>query len=704
MTYKPASIPNLPPGVDPALRNFLSAIKESLEVRLRQRGNALDASPTFQDLLDTGILKIKDGVTYIGGKAYSPEQLLGIVQTGIPGWITSDTAPPAPTGLVVDADKANVVLRWTASDFDNYAYTEIWRSTTNNLSLAEKVGSTSGNTYVDGLPDESQVYYYWIRDIALNYLESAFNNVNGTPTALGPGAILVTSGFVGSDVEFNWTTPVSNLAVSLYKLEVQVSGTWLPLDIASGNSYRFKAQWGGARNFRIAAIDINNNVGPFTSFTVTVVVPSAPISTQAFDGEQLVLSWQQPSGSLPIDHYEVYDTSIASANLVGFQYSTVFRTKVTWQAKTYQVIAVDSAGNQGAVRTVSVAVQTGLVYQNTPGDNTFSVTVIDNNVLFRWSNQPGSLPIAAYELRRGSTYAGSTLIGKKDGGFTTVFEAPQSQTTYTYRLVAVDTAGNYGTPSSATATVNQPPDYLLATNYVSTFAGTTSNAIADPSGALVLPVNTTETWASHFTSRSWASPSAQVSAGYPIFIQPGATSGYYEEVFDYGATLAAMKITVSYLLATIAGTVSAAVTITTALNSTFTSGVQNFTGDQAYVVNFRYVKFRVTVTATDDKGIASITNLTLKLDSKLKTQTGTVAANAADSGGTIVYLTDTKLSTGAKSFIDVDSITVSAQSTTPLYAIYDFVDVYQPLSFKVLLFDSSGTRVSGTVSYQVRGY
>jgi hypothetical protein len=80
MSYKPVSVPALPVNVDPQMRQFLSAVKESLEVRLRQRGNALDASPTFKDLLDTGLLKIKEGVTTIGGKQYTAEQLLGLVE------------------------------------------------------------------------------------------------------------------------------------------------------------------------------------------------------------------------------------------------------------------------------------------------------------------------------------------------------------------------------------------------------------------------------------------------------------------------------------------------------------------------------------------------------------------------------------------------------------------------------------------------
>lgn len=695
MSYKPVSVPALPANVDPQLRQFLTAIKESLEVRLRQRGNALDASPTFRDLLDTGLLKIKEGVTTIGGKQYTAEQLLGLVQFSLPSWITSDTAPPAPTGLVVTTDKTNTILRWNASAFDQYAYTEIWRSFDNNLSTAQKIGSTSGAEFTDGLPDAGYAYFYWIRDVAFNTLAGPFNDVNGAGTSLGPGGVTVTQAFVGPDVDITWPTPTSNLAVALYRIEYY-EGTWLPLDIVSGNSHRFRATWAGARQFRIAAIDINNEQGPYSNFTVTVVVPAAPDVTLTFDGEQALLLWTPPAGTLPIDRYEVYDTSISSITQLATLYATAFRTKVTWLAKNLLVRAIDSAGNPGSTRTVPVNI-------TPPSITSLTTEVIDNNVLFRWSNRAGSLPVRTFDLRRGTTWAGATVIGYKDGGFTTVFEAPQTQTVYTYWLAAIDTAGNYGTPVSVSATVSQPPDYVLATNFLSTYTGTRSNAATDGT-VLAMPVDTSQTWQAHFTSRSWATPQAQVSAGYPIFIQPGNLSGYYEEAFDYGGTLAAMKIGVSYRGTVLAGSVSLATTITTALDSGFTTNVQTFSGTQAYAINFRYVKVRITATATNDQGIVEVADLSVKLDTKLKSQTGSVYANAADSGGTTVYLTEDRTGTGVKTFIDVESITVSANSTSPVYAIYDFTDTYNPLSFKALLYNSSGTRISGTVSYSVRGY
>ncbi len=694
--YQPVSIPALPSTSDPALRQFLSAIKEALEVRLNKRGNALDSSPTFRDLMDTGVLQIKDGVTFIGGRSYTPEQLLGLVEYSLPSWITSDTAPQAPSGLVVSSDKTNTILSWTASTFDQYASTEIWRSSANNLSLAVQVGLTAGGYFTDGLPPAGTNYFYWIRDVARNpLLVGPFNAVGGTSTALGPSAPTVTVSFVGSDAVLTWPTPTSALAVQLYVLEYDNAG-WTPLATVAGNAHRFKANWVGARSFRITAYDINGAPSLAGAFSATVNTPVALTVTLVFDGEHVILTWSVPSATLQIMQYEIYDTSVSQSNLLGVLFSTVFRTKVLWASKTFIVRAIDSAGNAGANGVVVLSLALPVV-------SSLSAQVIDNNVLMAWTSTPGTLPILSFELRRGSTWAGAVLIGKKDGGFTVVFETPQAVTAYTYWLAGIDTAGNYGTPVSVTVTVTQPPDYVLAVNWVSTFSGVKSNARLE-GGALTLPINLTETWAQHFTARAWASPAAQISAGYPIYIQPGATPGYYEESFDYGTTLAAMKISVAYLLSTVAGTLTAAVTITVALDAGYTVGVQTFNAALAFAVNFRYVRVRVTVTATNDSGIGRLSNLLVTLDAKLKTQSGAVSANAADSGGTTVYLTDDRTITGIKNFVDVEAITLTALSTTAKYVVYDFTDTPNPLSFKILMFDSAGARATGTVSYTVRGY
>ena len=88
-------------------------------------------------------------------------------------------------------------------------------------------------------------------------------------------------------------------------------------------------------------------------------------------------------------------------------------------------------------------------------------------------------------------------------------------------------------------------------------------------------------------------------------------------------------------------------------------------------------------------------NLQLRLDIKHTVDGGTVSVNAADVGGTVVFFN--------KPFRDVDSITVTAKASVEQNAIYDFVDIPNPPSFKILLFNTAGARINGIVSWKARG-
>lgn len=708
--YRPISIPALPAGLDAGVRRFLEAIKQNVEVAAAQRGNPLDASMTFRDMVDAGLLSVKAGVT-IDGTYYSASELLNLVEFSVPDWVTSDTAPPAPAGLVVGSDKTNTLLTWTLTTFDQYLFTEVWRATSNNLSTAVLIGSTTGNTYVDSLPTTGTTWFYWLRDIAQNGLPGPFNAVSGTSATVGPSTTTMSHGFYGQMVELSWPTPVSSLAVQFYRIRYDAAPDIFDLAIISANSYRFAANWGGARTFRIRAIDINGNESTETTYVVTVTAPSAPAATIAFEGENAVITWpdltQPANGSLPIDHYEIYKDSVAANNLLSSQYTTRFSYKADWSgAKNFYVRAVDSAGNAGASATVSVDATLPGEVQN------FMAEPIDNYALMSWDAPASLLPIVTYELRRGTTWAGGEVIGTKTGLFTPIFETAGGS--YTYWIAAINSAGQYGTPTSRTVTLSAPPDYVLALNNISTYstggkvtASVKSNAYYDGDG-LVLPISTTQTWATHFTGNGWDQPIDQI-ASYPYYIQPAVSAGgtgYYQEEIDVGTTLAAMKVTVDYLLTALGGSPTSQCDITTSDQANFTGGsTTTYTNtQQAFATNFRYIRVKITVTAPTLAAVAKITGLAIKLDAKLKTFSG--MDTSLSSGGKTIYLTADKTSTGEKVFVDVDSITLTAagNSTTKIYTVYNFTDSPDPLSFDVYTFNSAGTQVANGFSYVVRGY
>jgi hypothetical protein len=265
----------------------------------------------------------------------------------------------------------------------------------------------------------------------------------------------------------------------------------------------------------------------------------------------------------------------------------------------------------------------------------------------------------------------------------------------------VDTAGNAGAERGVSATVNQPPDYIILTDWQADLSGgTLSNALYE-TGRVVLPVNTTETYAEHFTTPEpdWATPQDQVDAGFDIFIEPVPASGYYEETFDYGAVINSNTM-ISALLSSVAVDGAPVITPKLSVSANGTDWTDHDGVWQAMDSSFRYVKIRITVGSTGGDDLLVITGIRILLDLKEKKDSGNATANSGDAGGTQV---DFNIS-----FIDVQSITITpivtgTPGSIPIAVVEDFLDVPYPTHFHVYLYDYAGTRLSGDFSWAAKG-
>lgn len=324
--------------------------------------------------------------------------------------------------------------------------------------------------------------------------------------------------------------------------------------------------------------------------------------------------------------------------------------------RNFTIKTVDNLGNEstGYVKYVTKEVPN-------PASN-LRAQVIDNNVLLYWTMpSKTTLPVQDVIIKKGADYDTAEVIGTKNGAFTSLQERQSG--TYTYWVVVRDTDNQESEPISVTAKVNEPPDFIFYGQLQSTFTGTKSNAVIE-NNYLIIPVNTTETFEQHFTTRSWSTPQDQVTAGYPLYVQPVPTSGYYQEVFDFGAIISTSNITVNFSKVVVAGTVSIATKIEVSDDNT--NWVLVTDNDTVGIANnFRYVRVRLSASGTD-VSVCRISNLSVKLDTKLKSDSGNVSALSTDTAGTVANFT--------KEFLDVTSITVSPNSTTPVTAVYDFQD------------------------------
>ncbi len=445
----------------------------------------------------------------------------------------------------------------------------------------------------------------------------------------------------------------------------------------------------GVNTYWIKAVDNSGNYSVnATSVSITVQGANPPVVYARLSGASMLLSWGVQHGSFNTSDYEVrYGPSFAGSTHLAFVGGTSYATPVDFGgSRTFWVVARDGAGNVGNEGSTQITI-------TPPSTPTITSQVIDNNVLLYWTDCTQSLPIDTYEIRRGTSWVTAEPIGTKSGLFTTIFETVAA--TYTYWVAGIDSAGNIGTPGRLTVPVNAPPDYILKYDYFSIFNGTLNNAVMVGAN-LTFPINTSETFSQHFTTNGWGSASDQIAAGYPVYVQPTPASGYYEEVIDYGTTLPNIGISVYPTYSIVSGSPSVSTTISVSNTSESGPWTDYPNTNVVYAAGFRWVKVRITATSSDGKGVVQMSALEFKLATKLKNDGGTATVSAGDSGGTTVNFN--------VPFIDVTSITLTPQGTSPRTAIFDFSWAPNETHFKVLMFDSSGARVSGSVSWSVKGY
>lgn len=205
MSVRETKVPAIPDVRDDNVLDVLRAVKNVLEVREGNRGDALDQNVTLRDLTDLSILKT--GSTTLTSGTRVPVVSVTVNDDGYDP-TTDMTAPPAPTGLTATGGFTNVYLYWDGAQYKNHSYTEIWRATTNNLGSAVRVGTTISSVYSDpAAPDTT--YYYWVRFVSQANMTGAYNSTTGTSAST---AIDVSSAY---DEIFNNTVANGTYASSV---------------------------------------------------------------------------------------------------------------------------------------------------------------------------------------------------------------------------------------------------------------------------------------------------------------------------------------------------------------------------------------------------------------------------------------------------------------------------------------------------------
>lgn len=548
----------------------------------------------------------------------------------------------------------------------NYALEILYTSDTSMILQADWVGDA----------------YFKIFTIDVANIESISTVIVTIPKALPRNIGTVAFNPNGTNMRLSWD-PIAPTTLPIIAYEIRLVdanwGTILPPPLWKGYGHYLDVPFStsnlGDNNFYIKALDTDGRYSSIsTNVNALVVKPVAPFNVEHFftdtslTAATITISWSNVTPQFTLAGYEIsynYIKNSVPIDVVEFINSTTITFPANWIGnRDFSIRTRDVLGNYSDPIVVPI---TKLIPNPV---NSVRAQVIDNSVLLYWSMPTKtSLPLSHVFIRKEDSLGYSSVIGDKTGTFTSVFELAAD--TYTYYITAVDTDNNYSIETSTTASVSQPPDYIFNASYSSNFQAPSSilnSAVVDTENnvrSIVLPINTSETVASHFTSSAWSSPQDQVTAGYPIFIQPGTLTGYYEETFDYGNLLATSQVTLSLGGASISGTPSIIIYISVSadnVNYIEYSGVSS-----VYVSNFRWVRIRVKVTQNIAGDLYKINSLVVRLDAKELAYSSSTNAVSTDTLGTIVNF--------GRDFVDVNLISLTpANGTAKFTALYDFRD------------------------------
>lgn len=515
----------------------------------------------------------------------------------------------------------------------------------------------------------------------------------------------------------NWT-PVSDVDLREYEIRVgNGSSNWATATLVANirtAAYYYETRTAGTYKFFVKAIDTSGNYSVnAASVTSVVAAPSAPTVTYAIDGQDVVLEWNEPSSTFAIKEYEIrYGASYSAGTPVATVTALRYRFKANWGgARNFFVIARDVAGNDGADGTVTATITSPGAVANLRGWQ------VDNNPLIDWDVPvAGSLPVLKYNVYKSRSNIGDyDLIGTVDGTFFTYVE--QYSAIYTYRIRAVDSAGNEGTANTVDIPVSNPRDFFF---HVDDDLGPLDNMVLvncvdnqmpgfERALGIYVGANTTETWSQHFTNNSNSTIQDFIDDGYSYWFQPGvAGSGAASSEWskDLGAVVGEATIIFS-MSAVNAYLIDIVPTITIGYKTNIGDSWTNVVGqpgrlDHSVIgTNFRYVRFLVEYDVPTSTSNAFFYDFLIQVRTKKQTVEGQFAVSAGDAGagGTLQAF-------GNQSFLDVLDIQVTAEGTGAsdvAFVVLNFNDIPNPTFFRVILYNAAGTALSRNARYKVTG-
>jgi uncharacterized delta-60 repeat protein len=269
--------------------------------------------------------------------------------------------------------------------------------------------------------------------------------------------------------------------------------------VAAGRAFR--------NNFDLTLARYINEVATTTDTTP----PTAPAGlTATFNPttNAIELSWTAATDDVAVTGYRIF----RDGGLINTINVTTFSDAGVSGTHSYQVTAIDAAGNESALSNVASATVVGgdITPPTAPTALTATANLATSTIELSWTASTDDVGVTGYRVFRDN---GTTPISTVTG---TTFNDSNQLGTHVYTVAAVDAAGNQSPLSnSATATITIPEGSTLANLTVNpttvtapaTSTGTVTLNGAAPAGGVVVTLRSSD------TKKATVPPSVTVAEG-----------------------------------------------------------------------------------------------------------------------------------------------------------------------------------------------
>ena len=441
---------------------------------------------------------------------------------------------------------------------------------------------------------------------------------------------------------------------------------------------------------RLAAVVDPKPTVPKRSTAPPVPLP-LPVLTASFEltRTNVILRWVPPTTGFLL--YEVRRGSVweSATRLLSTGNSQVALDPTPVGTTPFLIKSINSAGDYSTdACAINVVV---------PPIGTFAITglAIGNAVTLTWTIPESVFTVNFFTVFRDAAPISAQLRGT----FFAIQEKAGGK--ITYGVQAEDIAGNKSPFVYTTIDVAPPEDYEIQTTWVSTFGGTITNGLFRD-GVIYYNLNIFQTIEEHFhhpmfvaTPAENTSPQHQIDANFPLWIQPTEATGEYIEYHDFGVEFSNTIISLDWLFENIVPTF----TFGTQTQYAGADGVWSavFTTPTIFASKARHVYVKFTFSGSDFKSLMMFKSFKISMYVKRENDGGNfVIPTPPTVGGDFVSFKKTN-------FKFIESITVTPETDIEAYAVYDYDAVPNPLGFKVFMFNNTGARIGGPISWKARG-